>query len=94
MDSGDGTVESPTSPRSQTKQQQGRAKDNRTNDKPAPRQPEARKHGPNESTKERTAAHAYDDLAAAFHERAKGVDAIMEKVRLDSLQPACMLIRC
>lgn len=42
--------------------------------------PEKHKHGPHTTAKERSAAHAYDDLAAAFQERAKGVDAIMEKV--------------
>jgi hypothetical protein len=32
------------------------------------------------ASKEGSAAHAYDQLAAGFQERAKGVDAIMEKV--------------
>jgi len=44
--------------------------------------PEKHTHGQGASAKERSAAHAYDELAAGFQERAKGVDAIMEKVRL------------
>lgn len=44
--------------------------------------PERHTHGQGASAKERSAAHAYDELAAGFQERAKGVDAIMEKVSL------------
>lgn len=74
---------SSTSPKSPTSNKAAGERASTTADKV---RPDKTKHGPTKpaasgsNAKERTAAHAYDDLAAAFQERADGVEAIMEKV--------------
>jgi hypothetical protein len=68
-------LESPESP---TKSPNSKTSNQKTGKNKA--KPDKHKHGRGPSSKERSAAHAYDELAAGFQERAKGVDAIMEKV--------------
>ncbi|KAK9897405.1 hypothetical protein P389DRAFT_169164 [Cystobasidium minutum MCA 4210] len=74
---------SSTSPKSPTSNKAAGERASTTADKV---RPDKTKHGPTKpaasgsNAKERTAAHAYDDLAAAFQERADGVEAIMEKM--------------